>query len=205
MNMTSKTIGTRGLGLMSIKERVSCMGGCLEIETNPGQGSCFTLKIPYHLVNAEFLSSLDHPTNDGDSGAQIDFHTVGEAAKRVMFADDHHVMREGVIELISSQPGIQVIGEADNGREAIEKARKLRPDVIVMDVSMPVMDGIEATRCIKSEMPHIRVVGLSMHEDEPILSKFLESGGEAFINKTASSAELSKAIYGTSKEKEFLG
>jgi YesN/AraC family two-component response regulator len=83
----------------------------------------------------------------------------------VLFADDHKVMRQGLIRLISGQPDIEVAGEAANGKEAVELARQLRPDVILMDISMPVMDGIEATRRIKTEMPEVRIVGLSMFED----------------------------------------
>jgi DNA-binding NarL/FixJ family response regulator len=88
-----------------------------------------------------------------------------------MFVDDHKVIRQGLIRLTAGQPNIKVIGEASNGLEALELARRHRPDVIVMDVSMPVMDGIEATRRIKTEMPEIRVIGLSMHDDEQVLSR----------------------------------
>ena len=117
----------------------------------------------------------------------------------MLFVDDHHVMRKGLIRLMNGQPVIQVVGEAANGQEAIEKVRQLRPDVVVMDVSMPVMDGIEATRRIKAEMPHVRVIGLSMHDDEKVARSMGEAGAEAFLSKTVSLAELLKAIYGTAQ------
>jgi DNA-binding NarL/FixJ family response regulator len=101
--------------------------------------------------------------------------------------------------LISAHPEIEVIGEAANGREAIELARHLRPDVIVMDISMPQIDGIEATRLIKSEFPGIRIIGLSMLEDEQSVKNIINAGADAFVPKTASSAELLKAIYGNRK------
>ena len=117
----------------------------------------------------------------------------------MLFVDDHHVMRQGLIRLMNGQPVVQVAGEAANGREAIEKVRQLRPDVVVMDVSMPVMDGIEATRRIKAEWPEVRVIGLSMYDDEHISQKMRKAGAETFLSKTASPAELLKAIYGTDR------
>ena len=104
-------------------------------------------------------------------------------------------MRKGLVRLISSNPGIEAAGEAENGREAVEKARQLKPDVILMDVSMPEMDGIEATRRIKAEMPEIRVIGLSLFDDEKMSETMRNAGAESFLRKTASPAELLKAIY----------
>jgi DNA-binding NarL/FixJ family response regulator len=115
---------------------------------------------------------------------------------RVMLVDDHKVMRQGLIGLIAGQPDILIVGQAADGRQALEGVRRLRPDVVVMDVAMPEMDGVEATRRIKAEMPEIRVIGLSMLEDEEIIRTMREAGAESFVSKTASSAELLKAIYG---------
>jgi DNA-binding NarL/FixJ family response regulator len=122
---------------------------------------------------------------------------------RVIFADDHQVMRQGLIQLVSKQPDIHVVGEASNGREAVEQARRLRPEVIVMDISMPEMNGIDATRIIKSEMPQIRVIGLSMHDDESISQAMREAGADAFISKTVGPADLLKAIYAPDREKRM--
>ena len=115
----------------------------------------------------------------------------------MLFVDDHKVMRQGLIRLIGTQPGIIVAGEASNGKKAIERVRQLKPDVVVMDVSMPEMDGIEATRHIKAQWPKVRVIGLSMVEDEHITKTMIDAGAEAFVSKTASSTELLKAIYGS--------
>lgn len=118
---------------------------------------------------------------------------------RVLFVDDHEMIRQGLISMIADQPDIRILGEAANGKEALEMVRRLKPDVVVMDVSMPVMDGIEATRRIRDESSGVRVIGLSMYEDEKVAQRMLKAGAEAFITKTASSVELLKAIYGMEK------
>lgn len=183
-----------GFGLLSLRERASYIGGGLTIESGPGQGSRFTLSVPRGLGQPE----APRPRVPAPEGPPRTPAAASSADKgmRVLFVDDHKVMRQGLIQLINGQPDIQVVGEAANGREALEKTRRLQPAVVVMDVAMPVMDGVEATRRIKAEFPDVRVIGLSMFEDEHIARTMHDAGAEAFVSKTASSAELLKAIYG---------
>ncbi len=181
-----------GLGLISLRERASYIGGSLEIESAPGQGSRLTLRIP---------AVLERTARPGSAAPSVEAarppdETAAQPGLRVLFADDHKVMRQGLIRLISGQPDITVAGEASNGREALELALRLRPDVIVMDISMPEMDGIEATRRIKAMLPEVRVIGLSMHDDANASHTMREAGAEAFVSKTASSSVLLQAIYG---------
>jgi CheY-like chemotaxis protein len=183
-----------GLGLLSIQERASYIGGRFEIESSPDKGSRLSLKLP--LVSVKPDSPLRvMQTKQPDSTYKIARH-IGKKGIRVLFADDHKVMRQGLIRLISGLPDIQFVGEAANGREAIELSRHLRPDVVVMDVSMPVMDGIEATRQIKAEMPGIRIIGLSMFEDEKTTVSMRDAGADAFVQKTGSAADILVALYG---------
>jgi DNA-binding NarL/FixJ family response regulator len=105
-------------------------------------------------------------------------------------ADDHVVARAGLRELFSERPELQVVGEAANGVEAISQATALQPDVIVMDVSMPQMNGIEATRQIHRTLPHIRIVGLSTYDDEDIKRSMREAGAEAYFTKNESTDRL---------------
>jgi PAS domain S-box-containing protein len=182
-----------GFGLIAIRERAHYMGGRLKIESMPGQGARLSLIVPINFVPK---NDRNHPVEHSlDDISQKKFSS--SEGLRVLFADDHKVMRQGLIRLISGQPGIQVVGEAANGREALELTLKLKPDVVVMDINMPEMDGIEATRFIKTELPKVRVIGLSMHEDDSIYRIMRDAGADAFVIKTASSAELLKAIYGS--------
>jgi CheY-like chemotaxis protein len=113
---------------------------------------------------------------------------------RVLIADDHNVMRQGLVGLIANQPGVKVVGEAADGRQALEMTLRLQPDVVVMDVSMPEMDGIEATQRIKTEFPDVRVIGLSMHDDQHIVDLMRNAGAQEFLSKSASATELIEAI-----------
>jgi PAS domain S-box-containing protein len=191
-----------GLGLLSMRERASYIGGSLRIESAPGKGSRITLAVPLKLtrtldpLQAIAESEKAHPQTD-------EVHLSDGSTIRVLIADDHKVMRQGLIRLISGKPNIVVVGEASNGREALELARQLVPDVIIMDVTMPEIDGIEATRRIKAQMPQIHVIGLSMHEDAQISKTMADAGAESFLSKAASSAELLKAIYRIMSDKKI--
>jgi PAS domain S-box-containing protein len=181
-----------GFGLMTIRERASYIGGRLDIESAPGRGSHFRLTVPIHALNK------DNATRQIFS-AQTQSHNIEahvQGVTRVVFADDHHIMRQGLVNLVNTCPYIEVVGEAANGQEALELALHLRPDVVVMDISMPVMDGIESTRRIKAELPDVRVIGLSMHLDEQSARSIREAGAETYMVKTVSPKELLQAIYG---------
>ncbi len=185
-----------GFGLLSLRERVRHIGGSMTIASAPGKGSRFTLSVPVDLSNRREVQPVAPAADQQTHAATRRVRRDRTGTTRVLFADDHKVMRQGLIRLISGQPDIRVVGEAANGREALERTRQLRPDVVVMDVAMPEMDGIEATRRIKAELPDVRVIGLSMYEEEQLARSMCRAGAEAFLVKTASSSELLKAIYG---------
>lgn len=113
---------------------------------------------------------------------------------RVMLADDHALLRAGLRALINAEPDLTVVGEAGDGAEAVRLASELRPDVVVMDISMPVMDGLEATRRIGEHLPETRVLVLTMHGEEQYLLKVLEAGGSGYVLKASADTELMAAI-----------
>ena len=104
---------------------------------------------------------------------------------RVLLADDHDVVRQGFRLVLGTQPDIEVVGEAPNGREAVEQARRLRPDLVLMDVTMPVMGGLEATRRIKAEMPGVCVLMFTSHEEPEYLLEAIEAGAAGYVLKGA--------------------
>ena len=111
-----------------------------------------------------------------------------------MLVDDHKLVRQGISSLFGNYPEIEIVCEASDGEEAVQLTRKLCPDVILMDISMPKMNGIEASHIISSEFPHIRIIGLSMHDDFSSINAMLEAGATAYLTKDGSSEALLAAI-----------
>jgi len=109
---------------------------------------------------------------------------------RIVLVDDHHVIRSGLRSLLEGEKDMEVVGEAGDGLEAISLADHLLPDLILMDVSMPKMDGFEATRCIKARHPSISIIGLSMFDDEQTSLKMLNAGAHAYLSKTGAPSNL---------------
>jgi DNA-binding NarL/FixJ family response regulator len=108
--------------------------------------------------------------------------------------DDHRVVREGLSAILKSKENIQVLGEAQDGQEAVDKARSLLPDVILMDVSMPKMTGVEATRIIKREFPHIGIIALTMYEEQQYIFDLVRAGATGYLLKDSDSDQIVKAI-----------
>ncbi|MFQ5847252.1 MAG: response regulator [Candidatus Methylomirabilales bacterium] len=106
-----------------------------------------------------------------------------EGPVRVLVADDHILFRSGLISLLSAEPGIEVVGEADTGRRTVEKTRELMPDVVLMDVYMPDWDGIETTRHLKAELPYVKIIILTIAEDEKVLFEAVKAGAQGYLLK----------------------
>lgn len=113
---------------------------------------------------------------------------------RLMLVDDHEIVRTGLRSFLEKQSGIQVVAEASNGREALEKAGELRPEVILMDITMPEMDGLEATRRLKAACPNCHVLALTVHQDKQYFFEMLAAGASGYVTKQAAAEDLVAAI-----------
>jgi NarL family two-component system response regulator LiaR len=120
-----------------------------------------------------------------------------ERVIRVVVADDHKVVRAGIRELLADEPDIAVVGEARDGREAVELALAERPDVLVMDINMPELSGVEATRQIRAAAPAVRVLVLTAYQDDPYIYGLLDAGASGYILKTAEGQEIVRAVRAT--------
>ncbi|TDW93051.1 LuxR family two component transcriptional regulator [Kribbella pratensis] len=124
---------------------------------------------------------------------------------RVLLADDHPVYRDGLAALLGSLDGVEVVGTAADGVEAVDGARELQPDVVVMDVQMPRLDGIEATRAITADSPHIGVVVLTMAEEDQTLFAAMRAGARGYLLKGASQGEIVRAITAVAQGEAIFG
>ena len=123
---------------------------------------------------------------------------------RILLADDHTVMRAGLRALLERQPNLEVVGEAEDGRQTVELASSHVPDVVVMDIAMPNLNGVEATRRMVSKQPTISVVILSMYSDESYVMRALEAGARAYLLKDSAVTDLIRAIEAVSQGKSFF-
>jgi DNA-binding NarL/FixJ family response regulator len=128
----------------------------------------------------------------------------GTKRLRILVADDHELVRRGIRGLLRARRGWIVVGEAMNGREAVEKANKLKPDVAILDISMPELDGLQATRQIREAVPNTEVVILTMHESDQMVRRVLDAGAFGYVLKSDLATHLVKAVKSVSAGKLFL-
>lgn len=113
---------------------------------------------------------------------------------KVFLVDDHPLVRDGIFARLENTPNIDIVGQASNGKEALENAGDLQPDIVLMDVSMPIMGGLEATALFKEQFPNIKILILSMHDEQEYIIKLMKIGASGYVLKDVSSAELINAI-----------
>jgi PAS domain S-box-containing protein len=186
----------RAFGLFSIRERLELLGGRMDINSAPGDGSRFTLTTPpgRPATAAEPGVVADAPAaGEDEPPAPLTTRRAG-APIRVLIADDHAVVREGLRLLLRHEPDMRVAGEAVDGQEAVALAASLDPDVILMDVSMPKVNGVDATRAICRDHPAISVIGLSMFDDAERAEAMRAAGAVDYVSKSGSPHQLLSAI-----------
>ena len=184
---------TGGFGIFSIRERMLSLGGRFDLKAAPGKGTEATLVLPITNVTSE--------RSDGEKAALVvSTHQTAKRKRmydsriRVLVVDDHAVVRQGLCGLLASYDDIEVVGEAANGYEAVEMDGHLQPDIFVMDVTMPKLDGIEATRRIKRQHPAAVVIGLSVHTSPQVEKEMRHAGAAAFLNKETAVDQLYETI-----------
>jgi PAS domain S-box-containing protein len=191
--LKSKTLAPEStaasFGLSSIRQRLSLFDGRMEVESGPDRGTAVTITVPTGPQEAQDeIVPLTAEVKRWSSG------DVTPGVIRVLVADDHEVMRKGLVGILEQQEGIAIVGEACDGRQALEEARRLKPHVVIMDVSMPGVNGVDSTRLIRAEMPEMRVIGLSMHSEDVVSEQMLAAGADHYLSKDSPIQDLLAAI-----------
>jgi two-component system, NarL family, response regulator NreC len=123
---------------------------------------------------------------------------------RILLADDHALVRQGFKMILAAQADMEIVGEAGNGREAVQLCEELRPDIVVMDVAMPELNGIEATRRLATALPHTRVIALSMHKDSVYVREILRAGARGYLLKDSPAGDLVSAVRSVASGESYL-
>ncbi len=179
-------------GLLSIRERLEALGGTLHVQSAPQKGATFTILLPILSERSDSERRAFAETLDAEAAAA---KPAGQQrVVRVLVVDDHEIVREGLVMMLRQQPNFEVVGEAADGAEAVNLARQLEPDVVIMDASMPRVNGIEATRQIKQSHPQIEIIGLSLHQQEDMANAMREAGARAYLQKDGPSGTLFATI-----------
>jgi signal transduction histidine kinase len=178
-----------GFGLFGVRERRESLGGELDLDSSPGRGTRVTLLLPVSMIEQSEQHSEagvpDRPQESMSTAAVEPIRAPSKAGQtiRVLVADDHESAREGLATLLQKEPDIVVIGEAADGEAAVEMALHMRPDVVIMDVDMPRLNGIEATRRIVKDLSGVSVVALSMHNEPEMATAMYEAGAGVYLDK----------------------
>ena len=182
----------RTFGLFSIQERLSLIGGRLDIASSPVSGTAIGLYVP--LVAAPLPKAESNPAPGGPPAKALRAPLSRESHIRILVADDHAIVRDGLVQMLGREKGFDIVGQAVDGQDAVEKARALRPDVILMDVTMPRLSGQEATQLISAEMPEIQIIGLSMHVEDDIADQMRAAGAKRYFVKDSPINKIAGAI-----------
>jgi signal transduction histidine kinase len=174
-------------GLFSVKERMEELGGWLRVESTPERGTTVTLGLP-------FMSTVPTPDLSKSEGQISRPEARAAGARRVLLVDDHAMVRQGLRAILDHYPDLLIIGEAADGREAVSIAKKRTPDVIIMDINMPRMDGIEATKRIKKEHPQTVIIAVSVNDSPQVRESMHNAGASAFVSKEEASERLYETI-----------
>jgi CheY-like chemotaxis protein len=213
---TATAVPTGGLsskfGLFSIQERMSALGGGFIIESMPGRGTTARLVLPIKETSRNSFEAAPRFTQEDDISISPPCsleprYTPSRFVKpriKVLLVDDHAMVRQGLRSILSDYADIEIVGEANDGIEALCSVEQHRPAVVMMDINMPNMDGIEATARVKERYPHIQIIGLSVNAGSENQEAMQRCGAEVLLSKESAAEALHDAIIKTAKTDKVI-
>ncbi|WHZ27709.1 MAG: Chemotaxis protein methyltransferase CheR [Nitrospira sp.] len=186
-------------GLFSIKERMRSLGGSLELESAPGKGTIATITLPLRS-GAESSGTAAHVRAEHSALRTQHSGPQQNAKIRVLLVDDHAMVRQGIRAVLEGYEDVQIVGEAVDGQDAVRLAEQLRPGIVVMDINMPKMNGIEATQEITARYPNIIVIGLSVNADDDNYRAMTRAGAATLLTKEAAVEQIYETMLAILKD-----
>lgn len=191
MDQLEQTASGKSFGLFSLRERLKFLNGQLNVDSDPSKGTTVEIIVPAELKKSPAVASGQAEKHEETRKTE---KQKGGSVK-ILLVDDHKLVREGIINILKEIPIFEVVGQAEDGAEAVEKAERYRPDVVIMDVNLPELSGIEATRIIKKKFPYMKVVGLSVQDQQGVADSMKKAGAVILLNKAGDPQELIKTIF----------
>jgi PAS domain S-box-containing protein len=180
------SVVTLGVGIQGMRERIRQLSGRLDITSRPGKGTMVTAILPIPRHGAGIGQSQDGASASQNGAAA---QTNG-SRKRVLIADDHEVLRRGIRTMLENAPGLEICGEAVDGREALEKTLAYAPDLVILDINMPIINGLEVCRQILHQKPNTKILVLSVDDSEKIAEEVFMAGAQSYLPKSAAADKL---------------
>jgi len=180
-----------GVGIQGMKERVRQLAGSLEITSQPGKGTLVTAVLPVSARRTETSESFEGRKIQEEKFVPKDAKSESNGwPKRILIADDHDVLRRGIRTMLESDPDLEVCDEAVDGQDALEKTLALDPDLVILDINMPVMNGLDVLRQIVHHRPQTKVLAFSVHDSKQIVEEILAAGAHSYLSKTTAGQHL---------------
>jgi two-component system NarL family sensor kinase len=185
LKSSRRAVAPIGVGIQGMKERMRQLSGRLEVTSRPNQGTLITATLPIREPRAESSGSdTTHDDRQGDTAVR----------SRILIADDHEVLRRGIRTMIESEKNWEVCGEAIDGQEVVDKSVTLSPDLIILDINMPVLNGVAAVRQILRSCPKTRILVFSVHESKQTVREVLSAGAHGYLSKAKAGRELVQVV-----------
>ena len=180
-----------GVGIQGMRERMRQLSGTLEIRSAPHQGTTVIARLPIRVKQ--------DPESTARAGNGLPQQPAPEPAaesprKRILIADDHEVLRRGVRFMLEAEPGWEVCGEATNGEEAVEKCVTLHPDLVILDINMPVLNGLAAVRRIAQKRPELKILVFTVHDSNQTVQEILSAGAQGYVSKAKAGQDLIQVV-----------
>jgi len=189
------SVAPLGVGIQGMKERVRQLSGTLEITSRPGKGTLVTAILPISSRRMEIFES--YQGSKIHEVQVIPTEAIAETngwRKRILIADDHDVLRRGIRTMLESDPELEVCGEAVDGRDALEKTLAQAPDLVILDINMPIMNGLDVLRQIVRHSPQTKVLAFSVHDSKQIVEEILAAGAHSYLSKATAGQHLVREV-----------